>query len=184
MTNESESGLNFDAMETDVQDFSTDDEKEKNGRVKQYLTFKVADEVYGVDILKVQEIRGWSQATQMPNAPEFIRGVMNLRGSVVPILDIRRRFEMPEVEFTPQTVIIVVNVQKRTIGMIVDSVSDVADISVDEMRDAPDFGASIDSSFIEGLSPQGDEMVILLDADKMMQGSDLVKLDDLIEEQS
>ena len=118
----------------------------------------------------------------MPNAPEFIRGVMNLRGSVVPILDIRRRFDMEEVQFTPQTVIIVVNVQKRTIGMVVDAVSDVADISMDNIRESPDFGASIDSSFIEGLSPQGEDMVILINVDAMMKGSDLIKLDEIIEE--
>ena len=168
--------------EIELNKFGLDDEREENEKVKQYLTFQVADEVYGVDILKVQEIRGWSHATQMPNAPEFIRGVMNLRGSVVPILDIRRRFDMEEVQFTPQTVIIVVNVQKRTIGMVVDAVSDVADISMDNIRESPDFGASIDSSFIEGLSPQGEDMVILINVDAMMKGSDLIKLDDIIEE--
>lgn len=167
----------------ELNNFGLEDEREENEKVTQYLTFHVADEVYGVDILKVQEIRGWSHATQMPNAPEFIRGVMNLRGAVVPILDIRRRFGMPEVEFTPQTVIIVVNVQKRTIGMVVDAVSDVADISMDDIRESPDFGSSIDSSFIEGLSPSGENMVILINVDAMMKGSDLVKLDEVIEKQ-
>lgn len=167
-----------------VNEFNVHDVKEPNKNMQQYLTFKVANELYGVDILKVQEIRGCSPATQMPNAPEFIRGVMNLRGSVVPILDIRRRFNMPEVEFTAQTVIIVVNIYDRTIGMIVDNVSDVVDVSLDDMRDAPDFGSSIDSSFIEGLSPQGDEMIILINVDEMMKSSDLIKIDEIIEEGS
>tara|TARA_R110000868_G_scaffold189695_1_gene432929 strand:+ start:117690 stop:118250 length:561 start_codon:yes stop_codon:yes gene_type:complete len=154
-------------------------ESGKHSDTKQYLTFMLAEELYGIDILKVQEIRGWSHATQIPNAPKFIRGVLNLRGSVVPILDVRRRFTMPEVEFTAQTVVIVVNVANRTIGMIVDSVSDVVDLPIDELRPAPDFGSSIDSSFIQGLSPNGDDMVILINVEDMLKGCDLVKVDEL-----
>lgn len=180
--NNEQNAVDKNEVDTNLRSFVTQDEQLTNTNTKQYLTFKVADEVYGVDILKVQEIRGWSQSTNIPNAPDFIRGVMNLRGAVVPILDIRRRFEMLEVEFTPQTVIIVVNVQDRTIGMIVDNVSDVVDISLSEVKDSPDFGASIDSSFIEGLSPQCDDMVILIDVDEMMKGSDLVKIDEIIGE--
>lgn len=158
-------------------------DEHQSDKAKQYLTFDVANELYGVEILKVQEIRGWSAVTQMPNAPDFIRGVMNLRGSVVPIMDIRRRFNMPEIDFTPQTVVIVVNVQNRTIGMIVDKVSDVVDIEQSDVREAPDFGSAIDSSFLEGLSPHGEDMVILLNVDEMMKGSDLIKVDDIIQNQ-
>lgn len=147
----------------------------------QFLTFKLADELYGIDILKVQEIRGWSHATQIPNAPQFIRGVLNLRGAVVPILDIRRRFSMPEVDFTAQTVVIVVNISNRTIGMIVDSVSDVVDLIKGDIRPSPDFGSSIDSSFIQGLIPHSDDMVIIIDIEEMLKGCDLIKIDEIVQ---
>ncbi|MDE0724755.1 MAG: chemotaxis protein CheW, partial [Alphaproteobacteria bacterium] len=104
----------------------------------QFLTFELNNELYGVDILKVQEIRGWTEVTNIPNAPEFIRGVVNLRGAIVPILDMRRRFKMDELVFTHQTVVIVVNVSDRTIGMVVDGVSDVVNIPIEELRPAPD----------------------------------------------
>lgn len=146
---------------------------------EQFLTFELGDELYGVEILKVQEIRGWSEPTIIPNAPHFIRGVINLRGAIVPILDLRRRFEMEETEFTPQTVVIVVNVQDRTIGMVVDAVSDVVDFEQAEIRNAPDFGATIDASFIRGLSPHEERMVILLHIDKLLAKSELLNLDNL-----
>ena len=145
----------------------------------QFLTFTLAEESYGVDILKVQEIRGWSQVTQIPNAPDFIRGVMNLRGEIVPILDIRRRFNMDEIEFTEHTVVIVLNIKDRTIGMVVDGVSDVVSIPAEEMRPAPDFGTAIDANFVRALSPIGDRMVIILNVDEMLQGCDLVTIDNL-----
>ena len=143
----------------------------------QFLTFVLQDEVYGLDILKVQEIRGWTKVTQMPNSPDFIRGVMNLRGAIVPILDLRRRFNMDETEFTMQTVVVVVNVQQRTIGMIVDQVSDVVDIDEKSIRQAPDFGTSIDSSFIKGLVPVNEKMIILLNVDEMLESCELLELD-------
>ncbi|MDD9912734.1 MAG: chemotaxis protein CheW [Alphaproteobacteria bacterium] len=147
----------------------------------QFLTFTLQEETYGVDILKVQEIRGWSEPTPIPNAPEFIRGVMNLRGEIVPILDMRRRFQMDETSFTKYTVIVVVNVRERTIGMTVDAVSDVMDITVEDMKDAPDFGTSIDASFIRGLAASEEKMVILLDIDAMLQSCELVDLDKIVE---
>lgn len=149
---------------------------------EQFLTFELGEELYGVEILKVQEIRGWSEPTIIPNAPHFIRGVINLRGAIVPILDLRRRFEMEETEFTPQTVVIVVNVQDRTIGMVVDAVSDVVDFDQVEIRNAPDFGVTIDASFIRGLSPHEERMVILLHIDKLLAKSELLNLDNLATE--
>lgn len=150
---------------------------EHNAGEQQFLTFVLDNENYAVDILKVQEIRGWTQVTQMPNAPHYVRGVMNLRGAIVPILDLRRRFDMNEMEFTAQTVVVVVHVQGRTIGMIVDQVSDVMDIPVKNMHEAPDFGTSIDSSFIQGLVSMEEKMIILLDVDKMLQSCELLELD-------
>jgi purine-binding chemotaxis protein CheW len=145
----------------------------------QFLTFVLGDETYGLDILRVQEIRSWSQPTQIPNAPGHIRGVINLRGEIVPILDLRCRFNMDETEFTKYTVVIVVNVQDRTVGMIVDGVSDVVNLSASEMRAAPDFGTSIDSSFIHGLASHDNKMVILLNIQALLADSELLQLDEI-----
>lgn len=147
----------------------------------QYLTFQLGDEIYGIEILKVQEIKGWEGATPLPNSPDYIRGIMNLRGAIVPILDLRRRFSMPEVAFTAYTVVVVVHVCGRTIGMIVDSVSDVVNFQSEDVRNAPDFGASIDTAFIQGLIPLDEEMIILLNIDEMLKNSELLRIDELTE---
>lgn len=170
-------------MNQQVQETSSNEEMLADTVINgnQFLTFTLQEETYGVDILKVQEIRGWSEPTPIPNAPEFIRGVMNLRGEIVPILDMRRRFQMDETSFTKYTVIVVVNVRERTIGMTVDAVSDVMDITVEDMKDAPDFGTSIDASFIRGLAASEEKMVILLDIDAMLQSCELVDLDKIVE---
>ncbi len=152
---------------------------ENTTKGNQYLTFNLNDETYAVEILKVQEIRGWSEPTQIPNAPNFIRGVMNLRGAIVPILDLHYRFNMNETEFTKNTVIIVVNVQDRTIGMVVDNVADVIDLNIESVKKSPDFGTSIDSSFIHGLSEVNNEMVIILNIDAMLQSCELVEIDSI-----
>ncbi len=148
----------------------------------QFLTFILGDEVYGVDILQVQEIRGWQSVTPIPNSPKHIRGVLNLRGGIVPILDLRRRFNMEEIEFTAHTVVIVVNILGRTIGMVVDGVSDVVDFDSGTLKPAPDFGASIDAGFISGLAPIGETMVIVLNVDEILKTSDLISIDKLTEE--
>lgn len=153
--------------------------KTPDGEQLQFLTFILAEETYGVDILKVQEIRGWQDVTTIPNAPKHIRGVMNLRGAIVPILDLRRRFDMPEVDLTDNTVVVVVNVMERTIGMVVDAVSDVVDMPTEELRAAPDFGSNIDANFVQGLAPVEDNMVIILNVDDILKSSDLVSLDKL-----
>ena len=145
----------------------------------QILTFELGGELYGVDILKVQEIRGWNEPTQIPNAPDFIRGVVNLRGEIVPILDMRRRFNLEETEFTMYTVVIVLNVHNRTVGIVVDAVSDVVDVEAGGLRPAPDFGTSIDSSFVQGLYPIEESMAILLNIDKLLASSELLQLDGL-----
>lgn len=162
---------------TENTDYTQDLTKASDSEQLQFLTFILAEEIYGVDILKVQEIRGWQDVTTIPNAPPHVRGVMNLRGAIVPILDLRRRFEMPEVELTPNTVVVVVNVLDRTIGMVVDAVSDVVDMPQEDLRDAPDFGSNIDASFVQGLAPVDDTMVIILNVDDMLKSSDLVSLD-------
>lgn len=138
----------------------------------QYLTFLLGEEEYGVDILRVQEIKGWEQATSIPNTPDYIRGVMNLRGTVVPIIDLRRRFDLPSADYAPTTVVIVLRVEgehsTRTMGFVVDAVSEVYNVAADDLQPAPDFGTRVDTQFIRGLAVIDDQMIILLDVDRLI----------------
>lgn len=144
---------------------------------EQYLTFMLNGEEYGVDILRVQEIKGWIPTTRIPNTPEYIRGVMNLRGAIVPIIDLRLRFAMPAIEYTATTVVIVLKVHsdgiERTIGFVVDAVSDVYNVSNDQFRAAPDFGAHVHTDFIRALATVEEKMVILLDIDRLVSAEHL-----------
>ena len=139
---------------------------------EQYLTFMLSNEEYGVDILRVQEIRGWDGATAIPNAPDFVLGVVNLRGVVVPIFDLRKRFNLASAEFNDETVTVVVKVQhekgERTIGMVVDAVSDVYNIISDNINSAPEVGGSVSMEFIKGLATINDKMIILLNIDELI----------------
>lgn len=156
------------------------------GDGNQYLTFMLAGEEYGVDILRVQEIKGWDTVTKIPNTPEYIRGVINLRGTIVPIIDLRLRFNLEYLEYGTTTVVIVVKVmsdngKERTMGIVVDAVSDVYNISNDEFREAPDFGTAVDTDFVKGLSTVHDKMVILLDIDHMCNSAELKVIDSMTE---
>lgn len=146
----------------------------------QYLTFFMAGEEYGVDILCVQEIRGWESATPIPNAPPNIKGVINLRGTIVPIVDLRQCFGLDAIEYTPVTVVIVLKVPaekgSRIMGIVVDAVSDVYNLSAEEMKPAPNLGDSIDTGFIRGLVSVNDRMVILLELDKLLNLDDMPDL--------
>jgi len=143
----------------------------------QYLTFILADEEYGVDILRVQEIKGWNGVTPIPNTPDYIMGVINLRGTIVPIIDLRRRFGMESVEFGPMTVVIVLRVQseerERTMGIVVDAVSEVYNVKPDEMKPPPDLGDAIETQFIQGMATVDEKMVILLNIDRLLSCGDL-----------
>lgn len=135
---------------------------------RQCLTFVLAKEEYGVDILRVQEIKGFTAVTPLPNTPPHIRGVMNLRGTVVPVIDLRSRFGMPEHPYDKFTVIIVLTVGTRVVGLVVDAVSDVlemADVGVDA---TPDLGAGVDTSFLRGVCRSGERLVMLLDIDQVV----------------
>ncbi|WP_086932492.1 chemotaxis protein CheW [Agarilytica rhodophyticola] len=151
----SHTGMEFESDETD-----------------QFLTFIVAGEEYGVDILCVQEIRGWESATPIPNAPAHIKGVINLRGTIVPIIDLRQCFGMESIEYTPITVVIVLKVStdqgERVMGIVVDAVSDVYSLAEKDMRTAPDIGNSLNTEFIKGLVNVDEKMVILLDIDRLL----------------
>lgn len=146
----------------------------------QYLTFIMAGEEYGVDILAVQEIRGWEAATPIPNAPSHVKGVINLRGTIVPIIDLRVCFGLDCIEYTPTTVVIVVKVAfpkgSRVMGIVVDAVSDVYSLSDKQMKEAPVLGESVDTSYIRGLVTVDNKMVILLDIDRLLSFDDLPEL--------
>jgi purine-binding chemotaxis protein CheW len=134
----------------------------------QYLTFTLGQQEYGIEILRVQEIKGYSTITSIPNMPHHIRGVMNLRGTVVPVVDLRAKFGMSETEYTRFTVIIVVTVGERVVGLVVDGVSDVLDVAATEVVPTPDMGAGIDTSFLRGMAKTGDRLVSLLAIERVI----------------
>jgi purine-binding chemotaxis protein CheW len=139
---------------------------------RQMLTFYLGDEAYGVDILRVREIRGWSPVTRLPHSGRHVLGVLNLRGSIVPIIDLRLRFSLDTAEFTPLTVIIVLSIDtqegRKECGLVVDRVSDVVALEPDAMRAVPSLSCSVDAEFIQGLASVEDHMMILLDVDELV----------------
>lgn len=139
---------------------------------EQYLTFLLEGEEYGVDILRVQEVRGWESATPLPNSPAYVRGVINLRGLVIPIVDLRLRFGMPPVDYTKMTVVIVLRLQaegrSRVVGVVVDGVSDVLDVAVEQRKAAPEVGRAGEVSFVRGMATIAEKMVILLEVDHLL----------------
>jgi purine-binding chemotaxis protein CheW len=139
----------------------------------QFLTFRLGDEVYGVDILRVQEIKGYTAVTKIPNQPNYIKGVMNLRGTIVPIVELRSKVGMETIDYTAHTVIVVVVVQARIMGFVVDSVSDVLNISRKDIQAPPQFGTKVDVGFLHGIAQCGDSLVALLNIDQLLAGEDL-----------
>jgi len=141
---------------------------------REYLTFTLGREEYGIDILKVQEIRGYEAVTKIANAPSFIKGVVNLRGTIVPIVDMRIKFNLGEANYDQFTVVIVLNVAGRVVGMVVDGVSDVIALGFDQVRPAPDFSSTtFDTKYITGLGTIDERMLILIDIEKLMSGADM-----------
>ena len=177
----------------------TQSEAQNNANVSQktkldysgeYLTFMVESEEYGVDILCVQEIRGWQPVRKIPNTPSYIRGVINLRGVIVPIIDMRERFGFELKEYSTTTVVIVLrslksinaeNNDNNIIGVVVDAVSEVYDLEKDQIKDAPGFGSNIDTRFIKGLAEVDKKLVVLLDLDKFLNFEELHDLHDSAE---
>jgi purine-binding chemotaxis protein CheW len=139
----------------------------------QFLTFILGSEEYGIDILKVQEIRGYTSVTAIPNTPDYIKGVMNLRGAVVPVVDLRTKFGLPETEYNKFTVIIVVMVGKRIAGLVVDAVSDVLNIGRAEIEPPPELESGVDASFITGLAKAAEKLILLLDIERLMGATDV-----------
>jgi purine-binding chemotaxis protein CheW len=139
----------------------------------EFLTFTLGKEEYGIDILKVQEIRGYDAVTAIANTPEFIKGVINLRGIIVPIVDMRIKFHLGKVEYDQFTVVIILNVANRVVGMVVDGVSDVITLTPDQVKAAPEFGSAIDTQYVMGLGTVDERMLILVDIERLMTSSDM-----------
>ena len=139
---------------------------------REYLTFRLDQEEYGIDILKVQEIRGYEPPTRIANAPAFIKGVVNLRGTIVPIVDMRLKFHCAQAQYDSFTVVIILSLLERVVGIVVDSVSDVLELAPDSIKPAPQIESAIDSACILGLGSVADRMLILLDIEKLMAGTD------------
>lgn len=137
------------------------------GAAQQFLTFTVENEEYGVDIMTVREIKGWTETTRLPNSPEFMRGVMNLRGLIIPIFDLRTRFKRGLTEATPKHVIIILAVADRNIGILVDTVSDILNANADQIKPPPATGMQVDAEFINGLISLENRMVVLLTVDHL-----------------
>ena len=143
------------------------------GTTRELLTFTLGSEEYGIDILKVQEIRGYDAVTAIANTPEFIKGVINLRGIIVPIVDMRIKFNLGKVEYDQFTVVIILNVANRVVGMVVDGVSDVITLNPDQIKAAPEFGSAIDTQYVMGLGTVDERMLILVDIERLMTSSDM-----------
>jgi purine-binding chemotaxis protein CheW len=140
---------------------------------QEFLVFSLGEEEYAIDILKVQEIRGYENVTRIANAPDFIKGVTNLRGVIVPIVDLRIKFHLERVEYGGQTVVIVVNVADRVVGIVVDGVSDVMTLTPEQIKPAPEFGVTLSSDFLSGLGSLEDRMLVLVDIDKLLTSEEM-----------
>ena len=151
------------------------------GTAAQYLTYTLGNEEYAVDILKVQEIRGYDAVTAIANTPVFIKGVINLRGVIVPIVDLRLKFALQAVSYDAYTVVIILNVLDRVVGIVVDGVTDVLACPADEIKPAPEFGAALDTRYIDGLATVDGRMVILVDIEKLMGSPEMALIDEALD---
>ncbi len=159
------------------------DEVIGNNQVEQFLTFEIADEAYGVEILKVKEIRGWEPIREIPNTPDYLKGALNLRGAIVPIVDLRERFNMEKTEYSPVTVVIVLCVKNEkgesVMGIVADAVSDVLDIKLSDIKDAPHLGSKIDTCYMRGMHVSKQKMVLLLNVDKLLNPDEFEQVAEL-----
>jgi purine-binding chemotaxis protein CheW len=147
-----------------------------NDGVLEALAFKLGNEEYGIKILQVQEIRGYESVTRIASAPEHVKGVVNLRGTIVPIVDMRIKFKLGEPTYNQFTVVIILNIQDRVVGMVVDSVSDVISLTADQIKPAPDMGA-LNTDYVVGLGTVDERMIILVDIDRLMTSDDMGVID-------
>lgn len=155
------------------------DASDEGGYAQEYLTFTLGPEEYAIDILKVQEIRGYEPPTTIANAPTFIKGVINLRGIIVPIVDLRIKFGVGKAEYTPFTVVIILSIGGRVVGIVVDGVSDVISLRSDQVRPTPEFAATVDTRYINGLGTIGTRMLIVVDIEKLMLSGEMALVDEV-----
>ncbi|MFA5679129.1 MAG: chemotaxis protein CheW [Pseudomonas sp.] len=148
---------------------------------QEFLVFHLGDEEYAIDILKVQEIRGYENVTRIANAPAFIKGVTNLRGIIVPIIDLRIRFRISEATYTSQTVVIVVNIGARVVGIVVDGVSDVQTLTEEQVKPVPELAVGLPLDYLYGLGNLGDRMLVLVNIDKLLSSEELALMDGVAE---
>ncbi|ELI7923535.1 chemotaxis protein CheW [Yersinia enterocolitica] len=140
---------------------------------QEYLVFTLGNEEYGIEILKVQEIRGYDRVTRIANTPDFITGVTNLRGVIVPIIDLRVKFQLPSADINDNTVIIVLNLANRIVGIVVDGVSDVLSLNADQIKPAPDFSTTLSTKYLLGLGTLNERMLILVDIEKLLNSEEM-----------
>ncbi len=152
------------------------DKKESSTHAGKYLTFVTGDEEYGIEILRVREIIGVMNITTVPQTPDYMKGVINLRGKVIPVIDLRLKFSMQEEKYTQETCVIVVEVNSTQVGIIVDSVSEVVDISSSEIEEAPPFGQGIDTSFMMGMGKVKEKIIILLNIEMVLSSEELEQI--------
>ena len=152
---------------------STNKSDIKDGAGSEFLAFTLGSEEYGIDILKVQEIRGYDAVTRIANAPEFIKGVINLRGIIIPVVDMRIKFNLGTPTYDQFTVVIILNIGGRIMGMVVDSVSDVTTLTTEQIKPAPEMGTAFNSDYLMGLGTIEERMLILIDIDKLMSSSEM-----------
>jgi purine-binding chemotaxis protein CheW len=143
----------------------------------EYLAFTLGKEEYGLDILKVQEIRGYEAVTRVANVPDFVKGVVNLRGIIVPIVDMRIKFKLGEPTYDQFTVVIILNIPGKVVGMVVDSVSDVITLTPDQIKPPPEMGSALNSDYLIGLGTLDERMLILIDIERLMSASDMGLID-------
>ena len=169
-------------MHTEPQNAVLDMAGKKNSTdpgAREFLAFKLGQEEYGIDILKVQEIRGYETVTRIANAPEFIKGVVNLRGIIVPIVDMRIKFDLGEPSYDQFTVVIILTIAGRIVGMVVDSVSDVTTLAPEQIRPAPEMGSAFNTDYLIGLGTLEERMLILVDIDTLMSSSEMGLIEQL-----
>jgi purine-binding chemotaxis protein CheW len=147
----------------------------------QFLTFLLQEQEYGLELFRIQEICGYTAITPIPNVPDHVRGVMNLRGTVLPVIDLRMKFHLPPVEYNRFTVIVIAMVGEKTVGLLVDAVSDVLLVARDAMRPPPDFGSTVDTQFIDGVFQTREHLAVALNLDKLLSENELVPVGALVE---
>lgn len=149
--------------------------------MEQFVTFQIEDEEYGVDILKVIEIKGYEESNNLPNSPDYINGIISMRGDIIPIIDLRKKFNMKEIEYNKFNVYLILKIKGRTVGFIVDSVKDVVDLEDEDIQETPNISSKINTEFIKGIgNKDDDDIIILLELDKILELEEVTQIDNIV----